>query len=56
VKRDGMPGYRHYFRVPLVSLCRLGSWDHPAYRLLGAWRSRGGVTLRYRGWLLRLGR
>jgi hypothetical protein len=56
MKRTGEPGFRSYFAVPGLSLCRIGSWDSPSYGLFGAWYSPRGVSLRYRGFVLRLGR
>lgn len=56
MKRTGEPGFRLFFRVPGLNLSRVGSWDSPRYGLFGVWYSPRGVTLRFRGYLLRLGR
>jgi hypothetical protein len=52
--RDGTPGFRQFFAIGPVHLCRIGSWDTPYYPSFGAWFSGRGLSLRYRGYILRV--
>ena len=56
MRRTGEPGFRRYFRIPGLSLDRVGSWDQPRYGLFGAWYSPRGISLRFRAFILRIGR
>lgn len=50
-------GYKQFFVTRWVRLSWLGSWDRPSYSRFGMWRGwRNGITLRYRGYLLAIGR
>jgi hypothetical protein len=49
-------GFRSIVRWPLLRLEWVGSWDRKSYPRFGHWRVGGTITLRWRAYLLHLGR
>jgi hypothetical protein len=52
--RGPVPSFKCYFKVGPVHLDRVPSWNDPYYPRFGVWRSDGGVSLRYRSYILRV--
>jgi hypothetical protein len=52
--RGTVPSFKRVFKAGPVHLDRVPSWNDPVYRRFGAWTSNGGMSLRYRAFVLRV--